>query len=78
MMTNNVHKKTKKSSNQCENVKKQYEKSMNKEKKALAFNFSSIHLIHNNPQGTAEDHFDFMTETSALKLSFFTWTLFLA
>jgi hypothetical protein len=61
MMTNNVNKKTKRSSKQCESVKKQNEKSMNKEKKAPTFNFSSIHLIHNNPQGMAENHFDFRT-----------------
>lgn len=49
MMTNKVNKKTKKRGKQLDTVKKLYKKSMNKKKKAPAFNFSAIHLIH-NPQ----------------------------
>lgn len=56
MMANKVSKKTKKRTKQLENVKKLYKKSQNKKKKAPAYNFSAIHLIH-NPQGMAEDLF---------------------
>lgn len=56
MMTNRVNKKTKKRKKQLEAAKKLYHQAQKKKTKAVSFNFSAVHLIH-NPQGMAENLF---------------------
>ncbi|XP_055595549.1 protein SDA1 homolog [Uranotaenia lowii] len=56
MMANKVNKKTKKRKKQLEAAKKLYNQAQKKKTKAVAFNFSAVHLIH-NPQGMAETLF---------------------
>uniref|UniRef100_A0A182IJL2 Protein SDA1 homolog n=1 Tax=Anopheles atroparvus TaxID=41427 RepID=A0A182IJL2_ANOAO len=56
MMAAKINKKTKKRKNKVEAAKKLYANAQKKKKKAVAFNFSAIHLIH-NPQGMAENLF---------------------
>uniref|UniRef100_A0A1Q3F542 Protein SDA1 n=1 Tax=Culex tarsalis TaxID=7177 RepID=A0A1Q3F542_CULTA len=56
MMANKVNKKTKKRKKQLEAAKKLYNQAQKKKTKAVSFNFSAVHLIH-NPQGMAENLF---------------------
>ncbi|KAL1381476.1 hypothetical protein pipiens_013422 [Culex pipiens pipiens] len=56
MMANKVNKKTKKRKKQLEAAKKLYHQAQKKKTKAVSFNFSAVHLIH-NPQGMAENLF---------------------
>lgn len=56
MMANRVNKKTKKRKKQLEAAKKLYNQAQKKKTKAVSFNFSAVHLIH-NPQGMAENLF---------------------
>ncbi|XP_065078729.1 protein SDA1 homolog [Ochlerotatus camptorhynchus] len=56
MMANRVNKKTKKRKKQLETAKKLYNQAQKKKTKAVSFNFSAVHLIH-NPQGMAENLF---------------------
>lgn len=56
IMQNKVNKKTRKGQKQLQNVKKQVVKAKKKKNKAVAFNFSGVHLVH-NPQGMAEQLF---------------------
>ncbi|XP_053675529.1 protein SDA1 homolog [Anopheles nili] len=56
MMAAKVNKKTKKRKKKVEAAKKLYTQAQKKKKKAVSFNFSAIHLIH-NPQGMAENLF---------------------
>ncbi|XP_053694729.1 protein SDA1 homolog [Sabethes cyaneus] len=56
MMVNRINKKTKKRKKQLEAAKKLYNQAQKKKSKAVSFNFSAIHLIH-NPQGMAENLF---------------------
>lgn len=56
MMANKVNKKTKKRKKQLEAAKKLYSQAQKKKTKAVSFNFSAVHLIH-NPQGMAENLF---------------------
>ncbi|XP_055541630.1 protein SDA1 homolog [Wyeomyia smithii] len=56
MMVNRINKKTKKRKKQLEAAKKLYNQAQKKKTKAVPFNFSAIHLIH-NPQGMAENLF---------------------
>lgn len=63
LMANRVNKKTKKRKKQLDAAKKEYVKAQKKKKKAPAFNFSAVHLIH-NPQGMAEDLFRQLQNTN--------------
>ncbi|XP_019559488.3 protein SDA1 homolog [Aedes albopictus] len=56
MMATRVNKKTKKRKKQLEAAKKLYNQAQKKKTKAVSFNFSAVHLIH-NPQGMAESLF---------------------
>lgn len=56
MVANKVNKKTKKRKKQLEAAKKLYSQAQKKKTKAVSFNFSAVHLIH-NPQGMAENLF---------------------
>lgn len=56
IMQNKVNKKTRKGQKQLMNVKRQVNKSKKKKNKAVSFNFSGVHLVH-NPQGMAENLF---------------------
>ncbi|EAT39338.1 AAEL008852-PA, partial [Aedes aegypti] len=56
MMAARVNKKTKKRKKQLEAAKKLYNQAQKKKSKAVSFNFSAVHLIH-NPQGMAENLF---------------------
>ncbi|XP_062545284.1 protein SDA1 homolog [Armigeres subalbatus] len=56
IMVNRVNKKTKKRKKQLEAAKKLYSQAQKKKTKAVSFNFSAVHLIH-NPQGMAENLF---------------------
>ncbi|XP_055639043.1 protein SDA1 homolog [Toxorhynchites rutilus septentrionalis] len=56
MMTNRVNKKTKKRKRQLDAAKKLYNQAQKKKTKAVSFNFSALHLVH-NPQGLAENLF---------------------
>lgn len=56
VLSNKVNKKTRKGQKQLKNVKKEVTKAKKKKTKAVSFNFSGIHLVH-NPQGMAENLF---------------------
>lgn len=56
IMQNKVNKKTRKGQKQLDQVKKAVNKAKKKKNKAVPFNFSGVHLVH-NPQGMAENLF---------------------
>lgn len=56
IMQNKVNKKTRKGQKQLDSVKKAVNKAKKKKNKAVPFNFSGVHLVH-NPQGMAENLF---------------------
>lgn len=56
IMQNKVNKKTRKGQKQLDSIKRAVTKAKKKKTKAVTFNFSGVHLVH-NPQGMAENLF---------------------